>query len=144
MNLIKNIKFGIKKSTFSRNKFTADQTFIIKKIFTTKNKMKERKSILLSNINFRKKWMGYKILNIYRFDRNLIIGIFKVFFSSLDINSIKRSLLFQSIFNKPKLAWVTIFPIWRESFSKTRKFRGLFKELEVTSIISRSLFIFLE
>ena len=55
MNLIKNIKFGIKKSTFSRNKFTADQTFIIKKIFTTKNKMKERKSILLSNINFRKK-----------------------------------------------------------------------------------------
>ena len=55
MNLIKNIRFGIKKSSFSRNKFTADKTFIIKKIFTTKNKKKERKSILLSNINFRKK-----------------------------------------------------------------------------------------
>ena len=60
MNLIKNIRFGIKKSSFSRNKFTADQTFIIKKFFTTKNKIKKRKSILLSNINFRKKWMGYK------------------------------------------------------------------------------------
>ena len=55
MNLIKNIRFGIKKSSFSRNKFTADQTFIIKKFFTTKNKMNKRKSILLSNINFRKK-----------------------------------------------------------------------------------------
>ena len=55
MNLIKNIKFGIKESTYSKNKFTADQTFIIKKFFTTKNKIKKRKSILLSNINFRKK-----------------------------------------------------------------------------------------
>ena len=45
-----------------------------------------------------------KFFNIYKFDRNFIIGTFKVFFSSVDINSIKRSLLFQSIFNKPKLA----------------------------------------